>query len=71
MAHRVTTCSLFLAILAGCAGTLENPERFDNDGGSPSEGGAACQDIPALFVSSCAAGAGCHSSADKAGSLDL
>lgn len=74
MAPRVTCCTfllLFLAILASCAGTLEDPERFANDGGGASEGGAACPDVPALFVSSCGSGAGCHSSADKAANLDL
>lgn len=71
MGPRATSTTILLLVLAGCAGTLENPERFDNDGGSTSQPSAACQDVPTLLASSCGAGEGCHSSKDKAASLDL
>ena len=60
---------LFLALvalvaLAGCPGSLEDPQRFAD------QFGGGCPDVPALFQSSCAS-AGCHSTSDLAGSLDL
>jgi hypothetical protein len=61
---------LVLVCLGGCAGTLEDPDRFAPNASS---GGSApgCPDVPALFTTSCAAGSGCHSTQDKVKDLDL
>jgi hypothetical protein len=53
-----------IASLAGCPGTLENPERFKTDGG-------ACPDVPTVtFANKCATD-GCHVTPVLAGNLDL
>lgn len=56
-----------MAVLGGCPGTLDDPDRFARGGGS--SGG--CPDIPTeLFADRCAT-AGCHNADDAAGSLNL
>jgi hypothetical protein len=74
-----------VAAISGCAGTLEDPQRFlqaavESDAGvaeegqpSPASDGAAggnCPDIPGLFAQTCTA-ASCHSSMTKSQGLDL
>jgi hypothetical protein len=57
---------LSFALVAGCAGHLDHPERFRTDGG-----GTMCADIPTtLFAPTCAR-AGCHAAAQPAAGLDL
>lgn len=53
-----------LPALAGCPGSLDNPERF-KDGG-----GADCSDVPALLAMKCGT-SGCHASSNPANGLDL
>lgn len=50
-------------LLGGCPGTLDDKEKFLN--------ASACFDVPAYFAQSCTLGDACHSSANKAGGLDL
>jgi hypothetical protein len=74
-----------IAATAGCPGTLEDPERFQDashgeaapPGEAPGgEGGALldasnCPDVPqTVFLTNCTA-AGCHNSKDKTQGLDL
>ncbi len=59
------------ANLVGCPGDLENPDRFDFDGGQGEASTPACPDVPTvIFQASCAV-EGCHSAADQLGKLDL
>jgi hypothetical protein len=52
--------------LAGCPGSLEDPERFALADGS------ACLDVPTtLLGAKCATGAGCHVAEAPGGDLDL
>ncbi len=65
-----------LTMVAACAGTLEDADRFQEGGAPVSAPGAtepppACPDVPReVFLPSCA-GAGCHSAKDSVASLDL
>jgi hypothetical protein len=68
----VGACVLVLGS-AACAGTLDDPARFDTQALSDSglaDGGAACPDVPALFAQACS-GAGCHGPTDPIQGLDL
>lgn len=56
-------------VLAGCPGTLENPERFKTKGAGGG-GDGSCPDIPALFAERCA-GSGCHGATMPQLGLDL
>lgn len=59
-----------LASLAGCAGSLEDPERFTNpmaDGGS--SGG--CGDVPTRVLAGKCGGSGCHNPVGPQLGLDL
>lgn len=49
--------------LAGCPGSLQDPERFDTDG-------AACPDVGQTVVQQVCAAGQCHSAAVKQGGLD-
>lgn len=53
----------FAVVLAGCPGSLESPERFNEQFGN-------CPDIPTVFQSNCAL-AGCHTGTLPAGGLNL
>jgi len=71
---RFASSAACLALL-GCAGSLDNPERFENlanlDGGQvtpPSDGG--CDPVIDIFPVGCATSA-CHSAQSQQGSLDL
>lgn len=72
-----------LLACAACAGSLEDPARFDTiprgredeknaePGGGANGTAAECGDVPAtVFAAKCAT-AGCHSAADEAQGLDL
>jgi hypothetical protein len=64
---------LALVALAGCPGTLDDPERFVSDDAAVDAGGdgpSSTVDVPHIFAATCA-DAGCHSSTDKAQGLDL
>ena len=67
-------CSAACVALAGCAGSLDHPERFANlagpDAGTapPSDGG--CDPVVDLFPLSCSTSA-CHSAQSQQGNLDL
>jgi hypothetical protein len=52
----------FVFLLAGCPGSLENPERFQD--------GGACSDVPTLLASKCGT-SGCHASENPSNGLDL
>ena len=53
------------ALLAGCPGDLERPERFYKDAGTD------CSDVQkAIFIPTCG-GAGCHENPGAANNLDL
>lgn len=55
--------ALVATALAGCPGSLDDPERF-YDGG--------CVDVPSkLFVPTCGVSAGCHTATLPASQLDL
>jgi len=67
--------SVICLALLGCAGSLENPERFQNlanpDAGQaapPSDGG--CDPVVDIFPLSCSTSA-CHSAQSQQGNLDL
>lgn len=67
-------CSALL--LGGCAGALDDPQRFayldggGADGGALSLGDGGCDPAPAIFVPSCSTSA-CHSAQSQQGGLDL
>lgn len=69
-------CVCSAALLAACAGALEDPARFDYlDAGPGSDAGFArgdggCDPVPAIFVPTCAT-ASCHSARAQQGKLDL
>jgi hypothetical protein len=71
----VGACALVLGAGA-CAGTLDDPARFETQALSDSGlaggdgGGAACPVIPDLFAQACSS-AGCHGQVDKIQGLDL
>ena len=63
-------------LLAGCAGALEDPARFDyldagpgSDAG-PARGDGGCDPVTTIFIPSCATSS-CHSARAQQGSLDL
>lgn len=62
----ITAGSLFLL---GCPGSLDDIESFRVDAGA-GDGAPSCADVEATFASTCAV-AGCHSTAEMSGSLDL
>ena len=51
---------------SGCAGTLEDPERFS----AVMSAETCAEPVPTILARSCGTG-GCHSTADKAQGLDL
>ena len=58
-------------LCAGCPGQLEDLSRFDLGADAQPDGSSQCSDVPKdLFVKVCAV-SGCHSTAAKAGALDL
>lgn len=60
---------LLAALVAGCAGTLEDPERFTGgDGGRALE---ACPDVPTQILAPTCASSGCHAASAPAADLDL
>ena len=66
-----------LLTLAGCAGSLDHPERFAYINASPDAGGgggddsdAGCDPVKDIFPPNCTTGA-CHSASSQQGSLDL
>jgi hypothetical protein len=63
-----------LAASLGCPGTLDDPGRFELDGGEASAGDggdAGCIDVPTGVFAKICATAGCHSSTDMIQGLDL
>lgn len=63
MSHTTSIAALlFLLVLPGCPGSLEDPDRF-KDGG-------ACSDVPALLAQKCGT-SGCHASENPSNGLDL
>lgn len=54
---------LFVSVLAGCPGSLEDPDRFNDQFGT-------CPDVPALLSKTCAT-AGCHAADNPSTGLDL
>jgi hypothetical protein len=57
--------SFSAAVVTGCPGSLQDPERFlDGAAGS-------CPDVQATIISGTCAASGCHSAADKQQGLDL
>jgi hypothetical protein len=71
----VGACAIVLGTGA-CAGTLDDPARFEtqalsDSGPANGDGGrAACPDTPDLFAKACSS-AGCHGPVDKIQGLDL
>lgn len=70
-------CSALAAmLLASCAGSLADPERFayldggDDGGGVVSGGDGGCDPVATIFVPSCATGA-CHTAQTQQANLDL
>lgn len=68
-----------IAAIGGCAGELENPERFTTTGSNTSggngsdDGGSStptCPDVPQVLKTSCGT-AGCHGGAAPTSNLDL
>ena len=62
-------------ILAGCAGGLDDPQRFAYLDGGGADGGTlaldgGCDPVPAIFIPSCTTSA-CHSAQAQQGNLDL
>lgn len=55
--------------LAGCPGSLQDPDRFGPVGGSDGGGGGAC-DVEQLLSDTCT-GIGCHGAMDPAEGVDL
>jgi hypothetical protein len=69
----VLVVSALSAMVAACAGTLDDPGRFSDLTGDPSPARTAtkpCSDGSVILAQKCGT-AGCHSSADHAGDLDL
>src|SRR6185437_7272428 len=56
------------AVITGCPGTLQDPERFLGDGAA---GGGSCPDVQTTIIQGTCAVGGCHSTADKQQGLDL
>lgn len=63
MNPRALLAAALAAALAGCPGSLEDPDRFADQFG-------ICPSVPALFTDRCAT-AGCHTASGPAGGLDL
>ena len=64
---------IWLPLLAGCPGSLRDPERF-TDGGAPDGGmdaGSSCPDVPKEILAMKCGGSGCHGTASPAEGLDL
>src|SRR3954464_13701484 len=68
-----------LLALAGCAGSLDQPERFaylnaprdaGGDRGPDPDSDAGCDPVKDIFPPHCTTG-GCHSAQSQQGSLDL
>lgn len=65
------------AILIGCPGSLEDPERFAGAGGSVTGNGAPpknlsdCPDVPSAILAASCTNPGCHNSQDRMQGLDL
>lgn len=66
------------AIFSGCAGELENPERFTSTttGGSGTSDDAGsstptCPDVPQVLKASCGTASGCHGATAPTSNLDL
>ncbi|APR79270.1 Hypothetical protein A7982_04617 [Minicystis rosea] len=55
--------SFFAVALAGCPGSLENPERFAEQFGT-------CPDVPTLLNTACGT-ANCHGASNPSSGLDL
>lgn len=67
---RAATVALAV-LLAGCAGTLEDPERFASVEDAGSSPAASCPDVPTqIFATTCAT-AGCHAANEPSAGLDL
>jgi hypothetical protein len=54
---------VFVTALAGCPGSLDDPDRFAGQFGT-------CPDVPALLSKTCAT-AGCHAAENPSSGLDL
>ena len=64
-------CIALLALLAGCAGTLEDPERFITDAGhAVADAGCGDRVVAEIFPTSCG-GASCHQGSQPSAGLDL
>lgn len=63
MSRRPLLTTLFAIALAGCPGSLEDPDRFAEQFGT-------CPDTPALIAKSCAS-ANCHAAENPSAGLDL
>ncbi len=64
-----------VGVLAGCPGTLANPDAFRDAGeaaeAAPTEAGPTCPDVPTTILAPQCGTAGCHAATSPAASLDL
>lgn len=63
MSRRLLLTSILTAALAGCPGSLDDPDRFAEQFGT-------CPDVPTLLGKTCAT-AGCHAAESPSSGLDL
>lgn len=63
---QVTRMSALLLVFGACAGALDDPERFEKQ-----FSGTACDDLEHTLLQPTCATAGCHTTTDSAGGLDL